>query len=204
MVLRQLERRDIHDRLVLAAMRRVPRHRFVPEHQRESAYADMPLPIGGGQTISQPYIVGLTVQLACAAPGKRALDIGTGSGYQTAVLAEIVDHVYSLEIRSDLARSAEERLRELGYRNVTVRCGDGYVGWPEEAPFDLIVGAAAAPQIPDALLDQLAPGGRLVMPVGTPWQELTAVERDAGGKLREWSAGEVRFVPMIRKERFPE
>jgi protein-L-isoaspartate(D-aspartate) O-methyltransferase len=203
MVRRQLQGRDITDSGVLEAMRRVPRHCFVPASARESAYADMPLPIGEGQTISQPYIVALTVQLARAAPGKRALDVGTGSGYQTAILAEIVDHVYSIEIRSELIQNAENRLRELGYPNVTVRCGDGYLGWPEEAPFDLIVGAAAAPQIPQALVEQLAPGGRLVMPVGTPWQELTVVERGVDGKLREWSAGEVRFVPMIRKERLP-
>jgi protein-L-isoaspartate(D-aspartate) O-methyltransferase len=203
MVRRQLKARDIVDPRVLEAMARVPRHRFVPVQHETSAYADGPLPIGQGQTISQPYIVALTSQLAKAAPGKRALDVGTGSGYQAAVLAEIVEHVYAIEIREGLARAAAERLKELGYRNVTVRCGDGYEGWPDEAPFDLIVGAAAAMEVPPTLVDQLAPGGRVVMPVGDPWQELTVVEKDPDGNLRQWSAGDVRFVPMIRSEELP-
>ena len=119
------------------------------------------------------------------------------------MLAEIVEHVYAIKIREGLARAAAERLKELGYRNVTVRCGDGYEGWPEEAPFDLIVGAAAAMEVPPTLVDQLAPGGRVVMPVGDPWQELTVVEKDPDGNLRQWSAGDVRFVPMIRSEELP-
>jgi protein-L-isoaspartate(D-aspartate) O-methyltransferase len=203
MVRRQLESRDITDARVLKAMARVPRHRFVPVQHESSAYADGPLPIGQGQTISQPYIVALTLQLAKAETGKRALDVGTGSGYQAAVLAEIVEHVYTIEIREELARVSEERLQTLGYRNVTSCCGDGYAGWPDEAPFDLIVGAAAATEVPSALVDQLATGGRLVMPVGDPWQELTVVEKDPDGGLRQWSAGDVRFVPMIRGEELP-
>ncbi len=203
MVRRHLEARDITDPRVLEAMARVPRHRFVPVEHETSAYADGPLPIGRGQTISQPYIVALTLQLAKAEPGKRALDVGTGSGYQAAVLAEIVEHVYSIEIREELARASEERLQKLGYRNVTVRRGDGYAGWPDEAPFDLIVGAAAATEVPSTLVDQLATGGRLVMPVGNPWQELTVVEKGPDGELRQWSAGDVRFVLMIRSEELP-
>lgn len=203
MVRRQLQERDITDARVLAAMGRVLRHRFVPEHHQTSAYADGPLPIGEGQTISQPYVVALTLQLARAAEGKRALDVGTGSGYQAAVLAEIVEHVYGIEIREELARTSEKRLRELGYRNVTVRRGDGYEGWPEKAPFDLIVGAAAATEVPSTLVEQLVIGGRLVIPIGSPWQELTVVEKDRDGELRRWTAGDVRFVPMIRSEELP-
>ena len=203
MARRQLEARDITHPHVLEAMRKVPRHRFVPERDRGRAYVDAPLPIGEGQTISQPYIVALTLQLARAEPGKRALDIGTGSGYQAALLAEIVDHVYTVEVRPDLAREAEERLRRLGYTNVSVRVGDGHEGWPEEAPFDLIVGAAAATDVPDALVEQLAPGARLVLPVGTTWQELVVVEKGRNGGIRRWSAGDVRFVPMIHDPKDP-
>ncbi|MEE8556662.1 MAG: TIGR01777 family oxidoreductase [Myxococcota bacterium] len=198
MVRHQLEARDITDPHVLRAMGQVPRHLFVPPDRSADAYADTPLPVGDGQTISQPYIVGLTLQLARAAPGKRALDVGTGSGYQAAVLARIVDQVYGLELREGLAQSAQDRLRHLGFTNVTIRCGDGYLGWPEAGPFDLIVGAAAASEVPEPLIDQLAPGGRLVMPVGDLWQHLWVVEREPGGGLRRWKAGEVRFVPMIR------
>jgi protein-L-isoaspartate(D-aspartate) O-methyltransferase len=204
MVRRQLEARDITHPHVLQAMRKVPRHLFVGADQHGAAYGDGPLPIGEGQTISQPYIVALTLQLARAEPGKRALDIGTGSGYQAAVLAEIVDHVYTLEVHPGLARRAGERLRDLGYDNVTVRAGDGYAGWPAEAPFDLIVGAAAAPDVPQTLVDQLAPGARLVLPVGTDWQELVVVEKGRNGGIRRWSAGDVRFVPMVHGARDPD
>jgi protein-L-isoaspartate(D-aspartate) O-methyltransferase len=204
MVERQLRARGISDERILEAMREVPRHRFVPPEYRASAYADGPLPIGGGQTISQPYIVALTLELARAAPGKRAHDIGTGSGYQAAVLSRLVSHVYSMELRPELARAAEERLAELGCGNVTVRCGNGYEGWPEEAPFDVVVGAAAAPEVPEALVAQLAPGGRLVLPIGTVLQELLVVEKDPKGVEHRWSAGEVRFVPMVAKGRIPD
>ena len=197
MVRRQLEARDITHPHVLEAMRKVPRERFVVPEDRDGSYDDSPLPIGSDQTISQPYIVALSLQLARAEPGKRALDIGTGSGYQAAVLAEIVDHVYGIEVCPELAEAAERRLRDLGYRNVTVRTGDGYGGWPEEAPFDLIVGAAAAPEVPQELIDQLAPGARLVLPVGAALQELVVVEMGRSGGVRRWSAGDVRFVPMV-------
>jgi protein-L-isoaspartate(D-aspartate) O-methyltransferase len=202
MVHRQLEARDIYDRGVLEAMRRVPRHLFVPPECRASAYADGPLPIGGGQTISQPYIVALTLQLARISPGSRVLDIGTGSGYQAAVLIRMGARVYSIEIRDDLAKDARERLARLGFESVTVRCADGYDGWPEEAPFDAIVGAAAALEVPRSLVDQLATRGRLVLPVGREFQDLTVVEKDESGAERIWSAGEVRFVPMIGKKRY--
>ncbi|GAB4368302.1 MAG: protein-L-isoaspartate(D-aspartate) O-methyltransferase [Acidobacteriota bacterium] len=196
MVRHQLAARDISDERVLEAMRTVPRHLFVPEPLRDAAYQDSPLPIGHGQTISQPYIVALMTQLAGAAPGKKALDVGTGSGYQAAVLAEICDEVYTIEILCDLAEQARERLEALGYRNVTTRCGDGYAGWPEHAPFDVIIVAAAPEEVPQPLIDQLAPGGRLVIPVGRLHQELLVVEKQPDGTIRRFSYGGVRFVPM--------
>jgi protein-L-isoaspartate(D-aspartate) O-methyltransferase len=196
MVEGQLEARDITDPLVLEAMGTVPRHQFVPEDRRSLAYQDSPLPIGHGQTISQPYIVALMTQLAGAAPGKRALDVGTGSGYQAAVLAEIVDEVYSIEIVCELAEQAAARLDRLGYENVTTRCGDGYAGWPDEAPFDLIIVAAAPEEVPAPLIDQLAPGGRLVIPVGRLHQELRVIEKREDGTIRHHNHGGVRFVPM--------
>ena len=196
MVETQLVARDITDPLVIAAMRKVPRHLFVPPALREQAYRDSPLPIGHGQTISQPYIVALMTQLARAAPGKKALDVGTGSGYQAAILAETCDEVFSIEILCDLAEQARARLESLGYRNVHVRCGDGYAGWPEEAPFDVIVVAAAPARIPRPLVEQLAPGGRLVIPVGNVSQELVVVEKLEDGSIRQFTAGGVRFVPM--------
>lgn len=192
----QLAARDIRDERVLDVMRRIPRHQFVPESQRESAYADWPLQIGAGQTISQPYIVGLMTQLAKPHPESRALDVGTGSGYQAAVLAELCREVYSIEIIEPLAMEARLRLAELGYRNVEVRCGDGYRGWPEHAPFDLIILAAAPAHIPEALVEQLAPGGRLVLPVGDRSQELVVVEKQLDGTPRQWTEIGVMFVPM--------
>jgi protein-L-isoaspartate(D-aspartate) O-methyltransferase len=196
MVARQLAGRDITDPRVLAAMRTIPRHEFVPPDVAGAAYQDSPLPIGLGQTISQPYIVALMTQLAQPGPQSRALDVGTGSGYQAAVLAEVAGKVYSIEILCELAREAEARLDRLGYRNVEVRCGDGYRGWPEAAPFDLIIVAAAPEEIPQPLIDQLAPGGRLVIPVGEGHQELIVVERSRDGAISRFSAGGVRFVPM--------
>ena len=160
MVTRQLKRRDIRDVPVLDAMGKVPRHRFVKRSQWSKAYADHPLPLGCSQTVSQPYIVALMTQLVRPRKGMKALDIGTGSGYQAAVLAEIVDHVYSVEIIFDLADNARARLKTLGYKNVTVRCGDGFAGWKEHGPYDVIVVAAAPAQVPQPLIDQLAPGGR--------------------------------------------
>lgn len=196
MVDRQLRSRDITDPSVLAAMGRVPRHEFVPAEHQDLAYGDGPLPIGLGQTISQPYIVALMTQLARPHPGARALDVGTGSGYQAAVLAELVAEVYGIEILCPLAEQAAARLARLGYRNVEVRCGDGYRGWPEHAPFDLILLAAAPDHVPQPLVDQLAPGGRLVLPVGDLYQELVVVEKSLTGEVRRIPSIPVRFVPM--------
>lgn len=196
LVATQLRRRDIRDVHVLRAMGKVPRHRFVDPSNRHYAYADRPLPLGCRQTISQPYIVALMTQLGGAAPGMRALDIGTGSGYQAAVLAEIVDHVYGVEIICELATAARDRLAALGYTNVTLKCGDGYRGWPEHAPFDLIIVAAAPEAIPQPLIDQLAPSGKLVIPVGRNNQYLTLVERSPDGQIHRREGIPVRFVPM--------
>lgn len=196
MVRYQLQRRDITDRRVLAVMERVPRHQFVPGHSQYSAYDDHPLPIGHGQTISQPYIVALMTQLGQPKPTSRALDVGTGSGYQAAVLAELCQEVYSIEIVEPLAKEARQRLAQLGYRNVEVRYGDGYRGWPEHAPFDLIIVAAAPEHVPQPLVEQLAPGGRLVIPVGRPFQDLLVVEKQADGQTRRWKVTDVAFVPM--------
>ncbi len=196
MVEQHMKRRDIRDAHVLKAMAAVPRHEFVPDEMTAHAYEDRPLPIGHRQTISQPYIVALMTQLAKARPGQKVLDVGTGSGYQAAVLAEIVGHVYSVEIVCPLADAARERLKRLGYQNVTVRCGDGYQGWKEHAPFDLVVLAAAPDHVPPALMKQLAPGGRLVLPVGDAVQVLRVVERQPDGRFVTTDHGGVRFVPM--------
>jgi len=189
-------RRDITDRRVLEAMSRVPRHLFVPEDLRYMAYADRPLPIGHGQTISQPYIVALMTQLVEPKPESKALDVGTGSGYQAAVLAELCEEVYSIEIVEPLADEAKKRLADLGYKNITVRHGDGYRGWKEHAPFDLIIVAAAPDHVPQPLVDQLAPGGRLVIPVGDWHQELILIEKAEDGTVRRKSVIPVAFVPM--------
>jgi len=196
MVEEQLRRRDIRDPRVLEVMGRVPRHEFVSASQRRLAYADGPLPIGYDQTISQPYIVALMTQLARPRAGGRALDIGTGSGYQAAVLAGLTGEVYSIEILCPLANEARARLARLGYANVEVRCGDGYRGWPEQAPFDAIILAAAPDHIPPALIDQLAPGGHLVLPVGEYEQELVDVEKRPDGSVIKRNVIPVRFVPM--------
>ncbi|MGF1469158.1 MAG: protein-L-isoaspartate(D-aspartate) O-methyltransferase [Sandaracinaceae bacterium] len=194
MVRSQIEARGVRDPRVLAAMRRVPRHRFVPAHVAARAYGDHPLPIGHDQTISQPYIVASMTELAELSPGERVLEIGTGSGYQAAVLAEIGVRVFTIEIVEPLGRRAFATLAELGYE-VEGRIGDGYMGWPEEAPFDAILLTAAPPQIPAPLLTQLAVGGRLVAPVGDLDQELVVIERTDDGLTRR-SAYPVRFVPM--------
>jgi protein-L-isoaspartate(D-aspartate) O-methyltransferase len=195
MVSGQIAARGVKDPRVLEALRRVERHRFVPERLRDQAYDDRPLPIGHGQTISQPYIVALMTEEARIRPGARVLEIGTGSGYQAAVLSVLAGAVYSIEIVEPLAREATARLESLGFRGVTVRAGDGYRGWPEQAPFDAILVTAAPPEIPGPLLDQLAVGGRLVAPVGERDQELVVVERTAAGFQRR-SVIPVRFVPM--------
>jgi protein-L-isoaspartate(D-aspartate) O-methyltransferase len=203
MVRQQMENRDIDSRRVLEAMRKVPRHLLVPRKLWGEAYADHPLPIGHDQTISQPYIVALMTQLASPEPQDRVLDVGTGSGYQAAVLAELVREVYSIEILKPLAESAAKRLKDLGYSNVEVRCGDGYRGWPEHAPFDVIIVAAAPDHVPQPLVDQLAPSGCLVIPVGTYWQSLRVIEKDASGKVREKNVASVAFVPMTGEAQKP-
>ena len=199
----QIESRDVRNPAVLHAMRTVPRHLFMPEGVRDMAYEDHPVPIGHGQTISQPYIVAIMTQLLEPAKEHKVLEIGTGSGYQAAVLAGLVKHVYSIEIVPELAHSASATLAKLGCRNVTVRHGDGYQGWPEEAPFDRIIVTAAPPELPQALLDQLKPGGKLVAPVGsTVWgQDLVVVEKNAQGKITRRSVFPVMFVPMVKGRR---
>lgn len=201
MVEQQLRGRDITEERVLAAMLKVPRHAFVPERYQDEAYDDAPLPIGHGQTISQPYIVALMTQLVRPAPRARALDVGTGSGYQAAILAELVQEVYGVEIVCPLADEARERLDALGYKNVTIRCGDGYQGWQEHAPFDVIIVAAAPNHVPQPLVDQLASGGRMVIPVGDFYQELRLIEKDADGNIRETNVAPVSFVPMTGRAR---
>ena len=198
MVARQLQRRDITDPRVLIAMGTVPRHRFVPEVLASQAYGDHPLPIGSGQTISQPYIVALMTQWAEVHPGDRVLEVGTGSGYQAAVLAELTDRVFTIELLPELARQAVARLKDLGYGRVQVRSGDGYQGWPDEAPFDAILVTAAAPRVPQALESQLKEGGRLVIPLEAHYGDQTLVQfRKVGGKLREEATLPVRFVPLV-------
>jgi len=201
MVRLQIERRGVRNPAVLRAMREVPRHLFVPEAMRRSAYEDHPLPIGHGQTISQPYIVAAMTEMLDPKPEHRVLEIGTGSGYQAAVLARLVRHVYTIEIVEPLGKQAQERLAALGYRNVTVRIGDGYEGWPEEAPFDRIILTAAPPDVPQKLIDQLRNGGRLVAPVGAGWQELVVIDKDAQGKVRRRTEFPVMFVPMVPGKR---
>jgi protein-L-isoaspartate(D-aspartate) O-methyltransferase len=194
MVAEQIAARGVRDPRVLDAMRSVPRHEFVLASYREEAYSDAPLPIDAEQSISQPYIVGLMSELAAVAPGSKVLEVGTGSGYQAAVLAKMGARVHSIEIIETLANSASQRLRRLGY-TVAVRHGDGYAGWPQYAPFDAIVVTAAPPSVPEPLKQQLAVGGRLVVPVGDLYQELLVVTRTATG-WQTRSVLPVRFVPM--------
>jgi len=198
MVETQIESRGVEDDCVLDAMRNVPRHRFIPENQRREAHRDAPLPIGRGQTISQPYIVALMTELIRPAPSMKVLEIGTGSGYQAAVLAECVEEVFTIEIVEELGREAAALLDRLGYENVRGRIGDGYDGWPGEAPFDAIVVTAAPPSIPQPLKNQLKIGGRLVIPVGRGSQDLVVVTRTQDG-FDERVVTPVRFVPMTGK-----
>ena len=196
MVVDQLSARDISDTRVLDAMARVARHAFVPRELQDEAYADRPLPIGGGQTISQPYVVALMTQLLGLRGDEVVLEIGTGSGYQAAVLSRLAQRVYSIEIDADLARSAAERLAALGYGNVQVRDGDGFLGWPQAAPFDAIIVTAATPRIPQPLVAQLREGGRLVAPVGRDGGQQLVRAVKTGGTLKTEPVTDVLFVPM--------
>jgi protein-L-isoaspartate(D-aspartate) O-methyltransferase len=200
MVLYQLEApgRDIKDQRVLDAMRRVPRHEFVPEEYRDQAYDDHPLPIGYGQTISQPYIVAFMTEQLRPRPADRVLEIGTGSGYQAAVLSLLVAEVYTIEIIEPLARRASQDLARLGYNNVKVRHGDGYLGWPEAAPFDSIIVTCAPDEVPQALIDQLKEGGRMIIPVGDLGDQNLWLLVKEGNIVRREAVLPVRFVPMIR------
>jgi protein-L-isoaspartate(D-aspartate) O-methyltransferase len=200
MVQRQIRSRGVKDERVLAAMETVPRHEFVPAEQRPHAYEDRPLPIGEKQTISQPYIVALMTELLEIEEGDKVLEIGTGSGYQAAILAELTPHVYTIEIIESLAERAEETLRRLGYDAVRVKTGDGYLGWPEHAPFDGIIVTCAPEEVPEALAEQLGEGGRMVIPVGPQWTHQTLyVLRKSGGRLRQKEVIPVRFVPMVHE-----
>jgi protein-L-isoaspartate(D-aspartate) O-methyltransferase len=200
MVAGQIEARGVHDKLTLAAMRKVERHLFVPPALARDAYADHPLPIGHGQTISQPYIVAFMTAALALEGGEKVLEVGTGSGYQAAVLAEIAGEVYSIEIVEALADESGDRLANLGYSNVQVRFGDGYLGWPAAAPFDAIIVTAAAPRIPEPLKEQLKDGGRLILPVGDDYQELVLITRQ-GEAYEQSSVLPVRFVPMTGRVR---
>lgn len=188
--------RGIHEERVLAAMAKVPREEFVPEYLRAASYADQPLPIGYDQTISQPFIVAFMTEQLRPQRTDRVLEIGTGSGYQAAILAELVAEIYSIEIIEPLARTAEATLQRLGYKNVHVKVGDGYKGWPEYAPFDIVIVTCAPDHVPQALVDQLKEGGRMIIPVGGPGdQELYLLEKEHG-ELRRRAVSPVRFVPM--------
>jgi protein-L-isoaspartate(D-aspartate) O-methyltransferase len=201
MVARQIEARGVTHEGVRRAMRDVPRHEFVPYQYGELAYDDRPLPIGYRQTISQPYVVALMTELLAPEPGDRVLEVGTGSGYQAAVAAELVAELYSIELIPELAASASERLRRLGYDNVQVRAGDGYLGWPEHAPFDGILVTAGADHVPEPLVDQLAVGGRMVIPVGDTQadQVLRVLEKRPDGSIDSRDVVPVRFVPLLRE-----
>jgi protein-L-isoaspartate(D-aspartate) O-methyltransferase len=197
MVHEQIQARGVRNPDVLRVMAVTPRHLFVPADLQHEAYQDRPLGIGYAATISQPYIVALMTELLRPGGRQRVLEVGTGSGYQAAVLAQLTGHVYTIEIVPELADSARETLRRLGYGNVTVRQGDGYLGWPEQAPFDRIILTAAPPEVPEALIAQLAKGGRMVAPVGG-WltQNLVLIEKRLDGSIRRWTEGGVSFVPM--------
>ena len=203
MVNQQIAARRIYDQKVLQAMRDVPRHLFVPERRQRSAYGDFPLPIGYGQTISQPYIVALMTELLKPEKDDVALEVGTGSGYQAAVLSKIVNTVYTVEIITPLGKAAEKRLSEMGYKNITVKVGDGYFGWEQYAPFNCIIVTAASDHIPPPLIKQLKKGGKMAIPVGRPFQvqKLMLVEKSKEGEIRIKNLLPVRFVPFRRAQR---
>lgn len=197
MVEEQIEKRGIHNPELLRILRATPRHRFVPPQVRRFAYDDTPLPLGYGATISQPYIVALMTNLLEVRKHHRVLEVGTGSGYQAAILAQMAEQVYTVEFVPELAASAEATLQELGYRNVIVRQGDGREGWPDQAPFDRIMVTASPAELPLTLVDQLAPGGRMIIPVGPSQnQELTVIDKHANGAITRTPAGPVVFVPL--------
>jgi protein-L-isoaspartate(D-aspartate) O-methyltransferase len=199
MVRTQIQSRDVNDPGVLSAMGTVPRHMFVPERYRDKSYADHPLPIGLGQTISQPYIVAFMTELLQLGPEDKVFELGTGSGYQAAVASRVAGSVYTVEIYEELAEAARQRIESLGFSNVHAKQGDGYFGWEEEAPFDAIIVTAAADHIPPPLIKQLKPGGRLVIPLGSPFsiQQLVLVTKDMTGKIEERPIIAVRFVPLL-------
>jgi len=206
MVAEQIRARDVNDPNVLKAMRTVPRHAFVPSDQQFYAYADHPLPIGLGQTISQPYIVGFMTETLKLKSNSKVLEIGTGSGYQAAVCAEIAQEVYTIEILEELAKSAEVHLKELGYKNVFVKAADGYFGWKEKGPFDAVIGTAVAEHVPPPLLEQLKPGGRMILPCedNIGFQYLVLITKDDKGNIRKRNVMPVRFVPMTGEVAKPQ
>jgi|TARA_B110000263_G_scaffold58469_1_gene49976 protein-L-isoaspartate(D-aspartate) O-methyltransferase len=205
MVEKQIEKRGVKDPRVLKVMRDIPRHLFIPPHLEKIAYNDGPLPIGEGQTISQPYIVALMTELLELKGDEKILEIGTGSGYQAAVLSALASEVFSIEIVKNLVDSAAVRLDKLGYKNVTTRWGDGYKGWSDQAPFDGIIVTAAPDKIPQPLIDQLKTGGRLVVPVGTRHQELKVITKNEDGSIQSKNIIPVRFVPMVHpKDSIPD
>ena len=201
MIKNQLQSRGIRDDAVLEVMRSVERHNFVPENYRDRAYSDGPLPIGHGQTISQPYIVAFMTEQLQVSSQHKVLEIGTGSGYQAAILGELAKHVFTIEIIPELAEGAKNILNHLSYKNITVRAGDGYKGWPEEAPFERIMVTAAPAEVPQTLIDQLAPGGRMILPVGAQFlvQYLWVIEKDDQGTVTKEKILPVRFVPMVKE-----
>ncbi len=201
MVKEQIHDRGVQDKQVLEVMRNTPRHRFVPEKYRKAAYSDSPLPIGNGQTISQPYIVGLMTSLLDLQGQEKVLEIGTGSGYHAAILSKLTTEVYTIEVIKELADKAASKLKNMRYNNVHVKWGDGYQGWPGHAPFDRIMVTAAPDKIPQELVKQLKPGGKMVLPVGRGYQVLKVVRKTENGKIKKESVTGVRFVPMVHPEK---
>ncbi|OQY25645.1 MAG: protein-L-isoaspartate O-methyltransferase [Anaerolineaceae bacterium 4572_32.1] len=204
MVCRQIEARGIRDERLLSVMRAIPRHLFVPEKSRRSAYRDGPLPIGQGQTISQPYIVALMTEALELKGQERVLEIGTGSGYQAAILSQLASFVYTVERIPELVARTQELFNRLGYANILMRLSDGTLGWPEHAPYDAIVVTAASPDVPEPLTEQLIEGGRLVAPVGGSWSQLLIRIRKQGGHLQHQEITNVAFVPLVGKHGWPE